>query len=84
MDTRLLRAFVVLADTANYHTAASQLCITQPALTKQIKLLEQQLSITLFERGRHGAQLTENGRKLLPLRNKYYLKLSYFLTEQAN
>ncbi|AIN65063.1 MULTISPECIES: LysR family transcriptional regulator [Providencia] len=66
MDTRLLRAFVVLADTANYHTAASQLCITQPALTKQIKLLEQQLSITLFERGRHGAQLTENGRKLLP------------------
>ena len=57
MDTRLLRAFVVLADTANYHTAASQLCITQPALTKQIKLLEQQLSITLFERGRHGAQL---------------------------
>ncbi|MBG5919802.1 LysR family transcriptional regulator [Providencia stuartii] len=66
MDTRLLRAFVVLAETANYHTAASQLYVTQPALTKQIKQLERQLAITLFERGRHGAQLTENGHKLLP------------------
>ncbi|WP_336195349.1 LysR family transcriptional regulator [Providencia manganoxydans] len=67
MDSRLLRAFVILAETANYHAAASLLHITQPALTKQIKLLEQQLSVVLFERGRHGAHLTNSGRTLLPL-----------------
>lgn len=66
MDTRLLRAFIVLADTANYREASSRLCISQPALTKQIKLLENQLDVRLFERGRHGAILTEQGVALLP------------------
>ncbi|WP_272663530.1 LysR family transcriptional regulator [Providencia sp. PROV110] len=66
MDTRLLRAFITLADTANYREAASRLCISQPALTKQIKLLENQLGIILFQRGRHGAVLTESGQALLP------------------
>ncbi|HGN1704474.1 TPA: LysR family transcriptional regulator [Providencia rettgeri] len=66
MDTRLLRAFTILADTENYREASSRLCISQPALTKQIKLLESQLELTLFERGRYGAMLTEHGRTLLP------------------
>ncbi|WP_369308807.1 LysR family transcriptional regulator [Providencia rettgeri] len=66
MDTRLLHAFIVLADTQNYREASARLCISQPALTKQIKLLENQLSLRLFERGRHGAELTEEGLALLP------------------
>ncbi|MGG4608470.1 LysR family transcriptional regulator [Providencia sp. Me31A] len=66
MDTRLLRAFIILADTENYREASSRLYISQPALTKQIKLLENQLDLKLFERGRHGAMLTEHGRILLP------------------
>lgn len=66
MDTRLLRAFIALAKTKNYREASIHLCISQPALTKQIKLLENQLDLRLFERGRHGAQLTEQGLALLP------------------
>ena len=61
MDLRLLRAFVTLAGCGHYHEAASALCITQPALTKQIKLLENRLGLMLFVRGRHGAQLTAEG-----------------------
>ncbi|WP_413732125.1 LysR family transcriptional regulator [Sodalis sp. RH20] len=66
MDNRLLRAFVILAATRNYREAAQQLCITQPALSKQIKALEHALGITLFVRGRRGALLTHPGELLLP------------------
>ncbi|MBI6528288.1 LysR family transcriptional regulator [Proteus vulgaris] len=65
MDTRLLNAFVVLAETEHFGEASSRLCISQPALTKQIKTLESQLGITLFQRGRQGAKLTLEGQYLL-------------------
>ncbi|WP_249718287.1 LysR family transcriptional regulator [Proteus faecis] len=65
MDTRLLNAFVVLAETEHFGEASSKLCISQPALTKQIKTLESQLGITLFQRGRYGAKLTSEGQYLL-------------------
>lgn len=65
MDTRLLNAFVVLAETEHFGEASSRLCISQPALTKQIKTLESQLGVTLFQRGRHGAKLTPEGQYLL-------------------
>lgn len=65
MDTRLLNAFAILAETEHFGEAASRLCISQPALTKQIKTLESQLGVTLFQRGRHGARLTPEGQYLL-------------------
>lgn len=64
-DLRQLQAFVTVAQTANYRAAAARLFITQPALTKQIQVLEQMLGCTLFHRGRHGAELTAAGRQLL-------------------
>ncbi|GAB1437383.1 LysR family transcriptional regulator [Providencia sp.] len=81
MDTRLLRAFVILADTENYREASSRLCISQPALTKQIKLLETQLELTLFERGRHGAMLTEHGKTLLPYAKNTLNHVAEFLNQ---
>lgn len=66
MDNRQLRAFVALAELGRYHLAAERLCITQPALSKQIQAIELQLGTRLFERGRQGAQLTANGTALLP------------------
>ncbi|CRL65023.1 LysR family transcriptional regulator [Proteus mirabilis] len=65
MDTRLLNAFAVLAETEHFGEASLKLCISQPALTKQIKTLESQLGITLFQRGRQGAKLTLEGQYLL-------------------
>lgn len=66
MDIRLLRAFVTLAQQGRYHAAAQKLCLTQPALTKQIQTLEHLTGMALFERGRHGATLTHAGQLLLP------------------
>lgn len=66
MDNRQLRAFVALAELGRYHLAAERLCITQPALSKQIQAIELQLGTRLFERGRQGARVTANGAALLP------------------
>lgn len=65
MDTRLLQAFIVLAESRSYRNAAQQLFITQPALTKQIQALEHEMGLKLFTRGRRGAQLTHAGELLL-------------------
>ena len=65
MDIKLLRAFVTLSQLGWYHSAAEKLCITQPALTKQIQTLESLSGVTLFQRGRHGAKLTVAGEQLL-------------------
>lgn len=64
IDIRLLRAFVTLAEKGNYNKAAEALFLTQPALSKQIRMLEQKTGGQLFLRGRHGAVLTMVGRQL--------------------
>ncbi len=66
MDIKQLRALVALAEQGNYRQAASRLCISQPALSKQIQALETQLGVRLFERGRQGAVLTAGGQRLYP------------------
>ncbi|KEY58601.1 LysR family transcriptional regulator [Serratia sp. DD3] len=66
MDTDLLRTFCQLADDKNFRVASQHLYITQSALTKKIQRLEEQLKVSLFERGRHGAELTPMGKVLLP------------------
>lgn len=66
MDIKQLRAFVVLAEQGNYRLAAELLCVTQPALSKQIQALEMLLGTRLFNRGRQGAQLTASGQRLYP------------------
>ncbi|HSC80124.1 MAG TPA: LysR family transcriptional regulator [Chitinolyticbacter sp.] len=62
MEIRLLRSFTVLARYLNYGEAAQALGVSQPALSKQIQLLEADLGGVLFHRGRHGAELTPLGR----------------------
>ncbi|WP_434670030.1 LysR family transcriptional regulator [Klebsiella sp. B345] len=64
MDIKLIRAFVTLAQQRRYHAAADILCLTQPALTKQIQTLEHLTGMTLFQRGRQGAQLTAAGEAI--------------------
>ena len=66
MDLRLLRAFVTVARLRNFGAAAEELSTSQPALTKQIQVLERRVGSVLFSRGRHGARLTPAGELLLP------------------
>jgi DNA-binding transcriptional LysR family regulator len=61
MELTRLRSFVVLAERLHYGEAARLLHLSQPALSKQIRQLEDEVGAPLFDRGRHGARLTEVG-----------------------
>ena len=66
IDTPTLTAFMAVAETGSFSAAAERLYITQPAISKRIALLEQQLEARLFDRVGRQIQLTEAGRSLLP------------------
>ncbi|MGF6722777.1 DNA-binding transcriptional LysR family regulator [Paraburkholderia sp. GAS41] len=66
MDLTLLRAFVTVANEGNLTRAAVQLHLTQPAVSLQIKHLQETLDLTLFTRTSHGLALTRDGQALLP------------------
>jgi len=61
MDTDQLKNFIVLAQMGNMTKAAARLHLTQPALSGQIKRLEQALGATLFHRQGRGLALTQAG-----------------------
>ncbi|WP_454674121.1 LysR family transcriptional regulator [Achromobacter pestifer] len=65
MDLRQLRYFVVLANQRHFGRAAGVLHVAQPALTRQIKLLEDELGVQLFIRHPRGAAPTEEAEFLL-------------------
>lgn len=64
IDFELYRIFVAVAKEENITKASEQLSISQPAITKQIKNLENQLSVKLFERKSKGVILTQEGKEL--------------------
>ncbi len=61
-----LRAFVTLAEQRHFGRTADLLHVTQPALTKQIKRLEERIGGALVVRGYRDVRLTEAGQLLLP------------------
>lgn len=65
MDLKQLRAFVFVAETGSVTRAAAQLNVVQPAVTRQLQLLEEDLGAPLFVRGRGGMALTDAGRTML-------------------
>src|SRR3984885_5776407 len=66
MELRDLRYFVAVAHTPHFSRAAAQLRVSQPALSEQIRKLENELGAPLFERTSRGALLTDAGQALLP------------------
>jgi DNA-binding transcriptional LysR family regulator len=66
MDLTLLRAFVTVARVGNLTRAAAQLHLTQPAVSLQLKNLQETLGVALFSRTAHGLVLTRDGQVLLP------------------
>lgn len=65
MDYSSIKAFIAIAQEGNLTRAADRLCITQPALSLQLKKLQDSLGLMLFKRTPRGMQLTDEGRRLL-------------------
>lgn len=61
MDLKQLKALVTIAEVGSVTKASQLLHLVQPAVTRQIKLLEQELGVPLFERTREGMRPTEAG-----------------------
>jgi len=62
MDIQQIKNFLTLCDTLNFRKAAGQINIVQPALSKQIQLLESEMGATLFNRSKRAVTLTEAGK----------------------
>lgn len=66
MEIYQLRTFVTVAQQGHLTRAAEQLHLSQPAVTAQIKALEEEVGLPLFERTAAGVMLTLAGQELLP------------------
>jgi LysR family nitrogen assimilation transcriptional regulator len=75
MDFKQLRAFLTVCDTGNVTRAAELLNLVQPAVSRQLRLLEEDVGAELFERERHGMVLTDAGRALVGYARRAMLEL---------
>jgi LysR family nitrogen assimilation transcriptional regulator len=64
MNLNQLRSFVRVADMGSFSKAAVELGVAQPALSRQVRLLETDLHVTLLQRTGRGVVLTEGGKRL--------------------
>jgi DNA-binding transcriptional LysR family regulator len=65
MELRHLRYFVAVAEALNFTKAATRLHVAQPALSRQVSDLEEELGVDLLKRTSHGVLLTEEGKLFL-------------------
>jgi DNA-binding transcriptional LysR family regulator len=84
MNHAELRAFVTVAKEGNMTRAAERLCMTQPALSLQLKKLQQSIATPLFERHPRGMHLTQAGRQLLPAAERVLTAMSEFQASAAS
>jgi DNA-binding transcriptional LysR family regulator len=64
VETHRIRYFLSIAEEGSINRAASVLGVAQPALSRQVRLLEEELGVSLFNRTPRGVQLTEEGERL--------------------
>lgn len=67
-----LRAFHYVATCGGFSRAAEELCLTQPAISDQVRKLEEEYDILLFNRQRKQATLTELGKEMLAITRNFF------------
>src|SRR5262249_34865185 len=82
LDLRLVGYFVAVAEHRHFGRAAAALRVAQPALSRQIRRLEQQMGVRLLHRSPQSTRLTEAGEVFLP-RAKALLRSAAQATAQA-
>lgn len=65
MDLKALRYSVAVADRLNFTRAARDMNVSQPALSQQLRLLEEELGVRLFERTSHAVKMTQAGELVI-------------------
>lgn len=81
VELQQLRYFAAVAERRHFTRAARELGIAQPSVSKQIRLLEEELGATLFHRTRGGADLTPAGEAFLPWARQILTDLDAALDE---
>jgi DNA-binding transcriptional LysR family regulator len=90
MDFNTLQAFLAVADAGSFSRAAQRLYLTQPAVSKRLASLEDELGLRLFDRIGRSVSLTHAGSRLLPRARKLLLQaqdmkhLASNLTEEVS
>lgn len=74
-----LRAFESSARHLSFTRAGLELCVTQAAISQQVRSLEEQLGIVLFRRLPRGLDLTEEGQALFPVLSDAFERISAVL-----
>lgn len=83
MKISQIQAFIAVADCENFSEAALQLELSQSAVSHAIASLETELGVQLFHRGRHGAQLTPVGERIL-LHGRQIVRSLEMMVKEAN
>ncbi len=84
MDTEQLKLFVDLARIRNFTRAARSNFLTQPAVSRRIQQLEEELGVRLFDRSRRRVLLSENGQVFLPYAREILSRLEAARHEMAD
>lgn len=81
LNLRDIRAFIAVAQTGSFTRAATRLHLSQPALTVQIRRLEETVGVRLFDRNSRNVALTPSGRELLPVLQKSLHDMEHVLID---
>ena len=80
MDVRQLEYFLGVASELHFSKAAEKLYVAQPALSRQIQQLENELDVVLFERDKRNVKLTPAGEYRLKAR----IQIRFFYLQSAD